>query len=229
MSHSETKSRLGRQKGDPAPNRGNPPPAEVLTSEEVAALVAQCSRRAPTGIRNRALILLLCRSGLRVSEILGDPTPDRDIPPLRASGVDFKTHSIRLLDTKSGHPQTRGFHPSVDDALLRWMETRKQLGLAKNGTPLFCTLEGEPVSRQYTTQMLKRLARKAGIDKRAHPHGLRHTYATELEASGMRVLQISRLLGHSSIAVTDRYLRSLTNAEAIAALEAAELPPLEKA
>ena len=224
MSHSETKPRLGRQEGDPAPNKGKEYPAEFLTSEEVAALIAQCSRRAPTGIRNRAIIMLLYRSGLRVSEVLGDTDPRREIPPLRASSVDFKTHSIRVLRTKSGHAQTRGFHPSVDDALLRWMETRKQLGLGKNGTPLFCTLEGDPVSRQYVTQLLKRLAAKAGIDKRVHPHGLRHTYAAELERGGVRLVQISRLLGHSSVAVTDRYLRSLTNADAIAALEAVELP-----
>jgi len=74
--------------------------------------------------------------------------------------------------------------------------------------------------------MLKRIAGKAGVDKRVHPHGLRHTYAAELERSGMRLLQISRLLGHSSVAVTDRYLRSLTNSEAIAALVAADLPEL---
>ncbi len=228
MSHSETRPRLGRQPGQEAPNKDKKFPPEVLTSEELAAMVALCSRRAPTGIRNRAMIMLLSRSGLRVSEILGDPAPGRDVPPLRASSVNFKTHSIRLLDTKSGEAQTRGFHPSVDDALTRWMDTRKQLGLAKNGTPLFCTLEGEPVSRQYVTQLLKRLAVKAGIDKRVHPHGLRHTFAAELEAAGVPVSVISDLLGHSSVAVTSRYLKHLTNEQAISRLVATDLPPLEK-
>lgn len=227
MSNSETKRRFGRQPDDPAPNKSKKYAAEVLSSEELAALIALCSRQAPTGVRNRAMIMLLSRSGLRVSEMLGDPTPGRNIPPMRASGVDFKTHSIRLLNTKSGHPQTRGFHPSVDDALLRWMEARKQLGLARNGAPLFCTLEGEPVSRQYTTQMLKRLAGKAGIDKRVHPHGLRHTFAVELLREGVDVVTISKLLGHSSISVTNRYLDHLTNEEAISVLVAIDLPPLE--
>ena len=57
-----------------------------------------------------------------------------------------------------------------------------------------------------------------------HPHGLRHTYAVELERAGVPVSQISKLLGHSSIAVTSRYLDHLSNAAAIEALEAVELP-----
>jgi hypothetical protein len=137
-------------------------------------------------------------------------------------------HSIRLLATKSGKPQTRGYHPTADDALLRWLDERKRLGLAKNGTPLFCTLEGGPVSDDYLRNLLRRLAAKAGIDKRVHPHGLRHTFAWELEQSGTPVTVISKLLGHSSIAVTARYLDHLTNGQAVAALQAAELPPLEE-
>jgi integrase len=59
-----------------------------------------------------------------------------------------------------------------------------------------------------------------------HPHGLRHTFADELRAAGMDVVKISKLLGHSSIAVTNRYLDHLTNDQAVAALEAVELPSL---
>ena len=58
------------------------------------------------------------------------------------------------------------------------------------------------------------------------PHK-RHTYAVELERAGVPVSQISKLLGHSSIAVTSRYLDHLSNAAAIEALEAVELPALD--
>lgn len=233
MSHSETKPRFGRQKGDPAPNEGKEYPAEWLTPTEAEALIAQCSRRAPTGIRNRAMITLLYRSGLRVSEMLGDPDPRRKIPPLRRSALDLGERSIRLLDTKTGTAQTRYWHAWADDALLRWLEERKRLGLAKNGTPLFCTIKedqaagvhpGAPVSRQYLTQLLKRLAAEAGIDKRVHPHGLRHTFAVELLREGADIVTISKLLGHSSIAVTARYLDHLTNDEAGKRLQQVNLP-----
>ena len=74
--------------------------------------------------------------------------------------------------------------------------------------------------------MLHRLAEKSGIEKAVRPHGLRHTYAYELQAAGLTVAQISKLLGHSSIAVTARYLDHLTNRDAIDALEGVELPAL---
>jgi site-specific recombinase XerC len=130
-----------------------------MTPAEVTAIIGQCSRRAPTGIRNRALLTLLYRSGLRVSEILA----------VRPSDVDMARHSIRLLDTKSGQPQTRGFHPSADDALARWLDTRQALGTGPG--KLFCTLAGTPLSDDYVRGLLHRLGAKAGIPKRVHPHG----------------------------------------------------------
>jgi site-specific recombinase XerD len=205
---------FGQRAGQPAPNKGRKYPAEPLTPAEVAAVIGQCSHRAPTGIRNRALLTLLYRSGLRVSEVLA----------LRPADVDLTRHSIRLLDTKAGQPQTRGFHPSADDALARWLDTRR--ALAAGGRHLFCTLAGGPLSEDYVRGLLRRLAAKAGVAKRVHPHGFRHTFAVELEAAGTPVTTISKLLGHSSVAVTARYLDHLTNGQAVLALAAAELPPL---
>jgi site-specific recombinase XerD len=187
---------------------------EPLTSAEVGALLAACSLRSATGIRNRALIMLLYRSGLRISEALA----------LRPASIDLAHHSARVLHGKGGKATVRGFHPSADDALARWLDRRAALGL-RNG-PLFCTLKGTQLSDGYVRDMLKRLAARAGIDKRVHPHGLRHTYADELEKAGLPVSTISKLLGHSSVAVTSRYLGHLTNGAAIDALTALGLPPV---
>lgn len=195
--------------------------AEPLTPDEVAALISQCSLRAPTGVRNRALITLLYRSGLRISEALA----------LRPADLNMAKHSIRLLDTKSGQPQTRGYHASADDALARWLDVRKQLaadGGWKNG-PLFCTLDGGQLQASYVRSLLPRLADAAGIAKRVHAHGLRHTFAVELEQAGTPVTAISKLLGHSSIAVTHRYLDHLTNGQAVEALQSVALPDLAPA
>lgn len=218
-----------------APNAGMDLPAEPMTSAEVAAIIGACSAKARTGIRNRALLTLLYRSGLRISEALA----------LRPSDVDLKHHTLRLLDTKSGKAQTRGFHPSADDALARWMDTRKEMGIRAGrctcparieGEPrrqshdcrahLFCTLDGGPVHAQYVRNMLGRLAARAGVSKRVHPHGFRHTFAAELEQAGTPVTVISKLLGHSGIAVTARYLDHLTNHQAVSALEVVQLPEL---
>lgn len=197
-----------------APNKGHEYPAEPLTPAEIDALFAQLSKRSVSGIRNRAMLTMLYRSGLRISELVA----------LRPADVNLDKHSIRVLDTKAGKPQTRGFHASADDALLRWIDTRKGLGF-KNG-PLFCTLDGRAVSDDYVRVLLKRLAGKAGIEKRVHPHALRHTFAVELESAGVPISRISALLGHGSIATTARYLDHLTNRQAIDALQQAELPSL---
>ena len=195
------------------PNKGRKYPAEVLTAGEVAAVIGRCSPKAPTGIRNRALLMLLYRSGLRVSEALA----------LRPADVNLTAHTVRVLHGKGDKATTRGFHPSATDALARWLDARRQLG---GRGPLFCTLQGGPLSGQYVRNLLHRLGGRAGIDKRVHPHGLRHTFAWELEQAGVPVTVISALLGHSSVAVTARYLNHLSNHQAVTALAAAELPGL---
>jgi integrase len=107
------------QPGQEPPNKGRKYPAEVLTAGEVQALIGACSARSASGIRNRALIALLYRSGLRVSEIVA----------LRPADVDLRRHSVRVLHGKGDKATTRGFHPSCDDALARWTDTRKALGI----------------------------------------------------------------------------------------------------
>lgn len=198
-----------------APNKGRKFPAEPLTPEEMALLLAQCSLQSTTGVRNRAMLTLLYRSGLRVSELL----------LIRPSDLNMAKHSIRLLDTKVDEAQTRGFHPSADDAVLRWLDKRREIGIRSG--PLFCTLKGTPMSAQYVRLLIKRLGADAGIEKRVHPHGLRHTFAVELDAAGTSLSVISKLLGHKSIRTTMRYLDHLTNGHAISVLQAVELPQLE--
>ena len=209
--------RIGSVKGQEPGNKGRRFPPEVLTTEEVGAIIARCSARAPTGIRNRAMLTLLYRSGLRVSEVLA----------LRPGDVNLAAHTVRVLHGKGNKATTRGFHPSATDALARWMDTRKTIGVRAG--PLFCTLAGGALYPQYVRLLLHRLGGQVSIDKRVHPHGLRHTFAWELEQAGVPVSVISSLLGHSSIAVTARYLNHLTNHQAVTALEAVKLPELPEA
>jgi integrase/recombinase XerD len=75
---------------------------------------------------------------------------------------------------------------------------------------LFCTLDGEPVDPRYVRAMLQRAARRAGIEKRVHPHGLRHTHAKELEQEGIPVSEIQDQLGHVSLNTTAVYLKSIS-------------------
>ncbi len=169
-------------------------PAEILTDDEVCRLLDACSSR-PAGLRNRALIAILYRGGLRINEAL-------DLFP---KDIDLEAGSIRVLNGKGGRARTLGIDPAAGAFVERWLEVRSELGM--NGShPVFCTLAGARMTDAYIRVLLPRLARKAGIDKRVHADGLRHTHAAQLRAEGVDIGIISKQLGHRSIATTARYL-----------------------
>jgi site-specific recombinase XerD len=81
---------------------------------------------------------------------------------------------------------------------------------------------GRSESRLGTKRLLPRLAAKAGVEKRVHPHGLRHAYAAELAAEGVPVNVVQQQLGHGSLATTDRYLRHIAPREPVDTMQARE-------
>jgi site-specific recombinase XerD len=183
-------------------------PAEVLTQDEVRALYRQTSLRCPTGIRNRALIFMGWRAGLRVSEAL-------DLMP---RDVNLQEGYVHVRHGKGDKARIVGLDETTCAVLQRWLDKRTQLGF--NGRhPLFCTLHGERMKDAYMRELLPRLARKAGIEKRVHYHGLRHTFAWELSKEGkIRVREIQGLLGHASLATTATYLDHLAPHDLINAI-----------
>ena len=194
----------GYRQGRVPANKGRTYPAEVLTSDEVNSLIAACSNKAPTGIRNRALIVVLYRGGLRSSEALA----------LRPKDVDLDTGTITVLHGKGDHRRIVAIDPTAMTVVARWMDTRA--GLTIGGRrPLLCTLSGGSLKPSYVRTLLPRLADKAGIDKRVHPHGLRHSMAFEMVMEGIAVTVIQEVLGHSSLATTERYLRHLAPKDVI--------------
>ena len=110
-----------------------------------------------------------------------------------------------------------------NDQVKLWLDRRHQLHV--NGRRrVFCTLKGGPVSATYVRMMLTRLADKAGIEKRVHPHGLRHTHAAELCSEGTPVNVISRQLGHSNAATTARYIDHILPVQVIKTMQARTWP-----
>ena len=101
--------------------------------------------------------------------------------------------------------RTVGLDPGAAAIIERWLDARSRLGLC-GCRPVFWTLRGRPMAAAYIRVMFKRLAARAGIDKRVHAHGLRHTDAAQLRAEGVDIAIISHQLGHASITTTARYL-----------------------
>ena len=185
-------------------NKGCKLPPEPLSADEVKALIRACSKRAITGIRNRALIVVLYRAGLRVGEALA--LLPKDLNPTNGT--------IRVLHGKGDHDRVVGLDAGAWAILQLWLDRRAAAGI--NGrAPIFCTLKGRPVKSAYVRSLLPRLARKASIDKRCHAHGLRHTHAYELATEGTPIHVIQAQLGHSSVATTDRYIRHLNPAAVV--------------
>jgi site-specific recombinase XerD len=109
----------GYHSGRTAPNKGRSFPAEVLTPDEVKALIRACSNRAPTGIRNRALIVVMYRGGLRLGEALA----------LKPKDIDPDQGTITVLHGKGDRRRIVGVDPGAMAILLRWIEKRRTLGL----------------------------------------------------------------------------------------------------
>jgi site-specific recombinase XerD len=183
-------------------NKGRKLPPELLTPEEVRALLSACSPTAPTGIRNRALLVALYRAGLRLEEALA----------LTPGDVDAEAGLLHVATRLAGIDA--GALAVVDE----WIATRAALRLPEGG-PLFCTLSGRALQPAYVRQLLPRLALKAGVAKRVHASGLRYTHAAELAAEGLPVELISAQLGHESLASTGRYLRRIPPKDRIGALQ----------
>ena len=166
----------GHHKGRKPANRGRKFPPELLTEDEVRALIKAASNRAPTGIRNRALITVMYRGGLRLAEALA----------LRPKDLDVDVGSVTVLHGKGDRHRVVGLDPGEFAIVTMWLDTRRELGVSGR-SPLFCTLQGKPLHQSYVRTLLPRLAERAGIEKRVHPHGLRHTHSFELMMEGVPV------------------------------------------
>lgn len=178
--------------------------ADLLRRSEVERLISAASGRAPTGIRNRAMIALAWRSGLRIGEVLS----------LRPKDVDLAAGTVVVQRGKGRKRRVVGLDSGAAALVERWMVTRSELPVMKS-SPLFCTLRGGVIDQSYVRHLLPRLAARAGIDKRVHAHALRHAFALELEGEGAPLTTIRDLLGHSTAAVTDTYLRRIGASDAV--------------
>jgi site-specific recombinase XerD len=184
---------------------------ELLTDDEARQLIRGASNRAPTGIRNRALIAMMYRVGLRPGEALA----------LRVDDIDVAQGIARIPARKGGAGRVTGIDGQTLELVQRWLARRERVGVA-DGDYLFCTLAGEELKAAYVRELLPRLARRAGIAKRVHPLGLRYACAAEMSTEGLSTALIETHLGVAVSGSARRYLVQCTPEEVIAAVRARE-------
>ena len=195
----------------PAPptNKGVKLPPEPLTGAEVDQLLRAASSRSSSGVRMRALVAVMYGAGLRLAETLA----------LEPRDVDTDQCTIRVRHGKGDKSRTVGIDPRSCALLEAWLDRRAKLGLRPR-QPVFATITtgeaggkvvapGQALDPRYVRKALAKLGEKAGIHKRVHPHGLRHSLAFALAQDNVPTHAIQAQLGHTSLAITDRYVRHL--------------------
>jgi len=182
-------------------------PAEVLNKREIETLLEACGNEKWTDRRNYALIVLMYRAGLRVSEAL----------VLRPCDIDLDRGAIRVLHGKGNRARTVGIDRGAAKSIEMWINEHRSMGYSA-GDPLFVTASGRRITQGYLRRKLPELGKEAGIHKRVHAHGLRHTHASELRAEGIDIAVIKRQLGHVSLMTTIQYLDYLEPREVVACI-----------
>lgn len=173
-------------------------PADHITKPEILNMLEHVGRGV-TGIRNRAVMVVMWRAGLRRAEVSS----------LLPKDVDGQRHTIRVRHGKGDEDRTVAMDAQTWAIIQVWLTARERGCQWTHQSPLFCSLRGKRVHPTYWQKMCIRLAARAGIQKRVHPHALRHAFAIELLEEGVALEHIRRLLGHKSLATTVRYFERL--------------------
>jgi integrase len=188
----------------------------ILTDTERDALarVLRTSSRYPTGRRNAAMLTLALHCGLRVSEIVGHEK--REGGGLRLRDVDLTTGKLTLRDTKDTRTRkakkTKAgrevWLPPAALYELRAYWADRAFGPDAPESYFFLTRTGKRVPNREIRAAYSRYAERAGIPlEKRHPHALRHSCATEL-AGRVPLHVVQRILGHSNLAATQKYLHA---------------------
>jgi integrase/recombinase XerC len=192
--------REGLADGNPARGVATPrtekPLPVTLSVAEAAAVVEAPSAATDLGLRDRALLELLYATGLRVSELVG----------LSMSDVDLPARQVRTIG-KGRKERIVPFGEKAADALMAWLPARLAVlkGRRVRGEPLFLNARGSRLTDRSVRRVLLQALSAADISRHASPHALRHSFATHLLGAGADLRTIQELLGHASLATTQKY------------------------
>ncbi len=189
---------------DPAASVSTPKLARtlprIMSEEEMNNFLNQVGQAAQGGdpalLRDRAILELLYASGLRVSELVG----------LDLRKVNFGD-GIVLVRGKGNKERIVPFGSKAREAMMAYLPAReKNLLEHKTANPgLFLNARGGRLTTRSVDRLLKKYVRQFGPNIKASPHSLRHAFASHLLAEGADLRAIQEMLGHKSLATTQKY------------------------
>ncbi len=163
-----------------------------LTGREVERLIA-ATKGSRNEARDRCLLLLMFRHGLRVSEALG----------LKLSQIDLEGRTLYVARLKGGLSTNHPLRGDELRVLKAWLAERAKM--APTTETLFVSERRGPLSRKTAWTFIRAYGEAAGLDVAAHPHMLRHACGFALADQGADTRLIQDYLGHRNIQHTVRY------------------------
>jgi integrase/recombinase XerD len=169
---------------------------DVLTVEEIDAMIASIDLSKTEGERNRAIIETIYSCGLRVSELVN----------LRFEDLHFDKGFVRIIG-KGNKERLVPVSQSVEEEITGYRaNSRALLNIQPAASKIvFLNRRGGQLTRVMIFNIIKQAALDAGVKKVVSPHTLRHSFATHLLEGGANLRAIQEMLGHESIATTEIY------------------------
>ncbi|HXT00337.1 MAG TPA: tyrosine-type recombinase/integrase [Elusimicrobiota bacterium] len=165
-----------------------------FSPEQASRLIAGPDARTSHGLRDRAMMMLMLDSGLRISELLS----------LEAGRVDWLNCNAIVMG-KGRKERSVPFSAKTAQALLEYAQSRSNSPIKSDR--LFLGKTGKPICRSKARKLILRYGRAAGIEGvRLSPHTLRHTFAVLYIRNGGDSFSLQEILGHSSLEMTRRYV-----------------------
>ncbi len=169
---------------------------DVLSVEEIDAMVDAIPLEKDESVRNHAIIETLYGSGLRVSELAD----------LRIPMVNLE-EAMMIVEGKGKKQRIVPMSPRSMELIELYLPQRARLDIKSDSSDiLFLNRRGRGLTRVMIFYIIRDLAKAAGITKTVSPHTLRHSFATHLLEGGANLRAIQEMLGHESIATTEIYL-----------------------
>lgn len=167
----------------------------VLKDREAAALVEAPSEDDPIGLRDRAALELLYGAGIRVGELCSLDVDDVDLGRgrVRVKGKGGKERRVPIGE------------PAVDAVRAYLHRGRPALAGAVRGHPLLVNRRSKRMGPREVRSIVEQYRQVVLPGRRTSPHTLRHSYATHLMEGGADIRAVQELLGHTSLATTERY------------------------
>ena len=182
----------------PMPRRDKRLPRLILSIPEARRLLGAIRGKSAKVLRDRAIIETLYATGIRTNELSS----------LKPQDIDLQENALRVFEGKGGKDRTVPLTPAAARAIEAYLVDGRPALVGSRTTPyLFVTGGGGWIYCDEINEILRHWAKKAGLEKHITAHTLRHSIATHLLKGRADIRHIQALLGHGSLATTERYTR----------------------